>query len=242
MDQFDFVCINLVSRPDRRAMAEKLFSELGIPIQWWIVEKHPQGGMYGCFESHWLVWNSKEFTKPYLCVFEDDLEMLPGSKERFVQALQYATQYLGPKFDMLNLEPGQGYATREIAPELFEASFYHLGCYILSRESISEISEKVIQWFGIDIDTALYRNCRMGAMLPPIFRQAVTGSDNGGGYREIPLPLEKSFNWMISLKRLSPWIGWWGLELSQLLAVYYLYTKDRSIEFQNRRVENRSLR
>ena len=72
---FDFVCISLEHRNDRRQSSLRFFTQLGIDklVHWWIVEKHPSGGIYGNFESHVSVWNCDEFTKPYLCVFEDDL-------------------------------------------------------------------------------------------------------------------------------------------------------------------------
>lgn len=238
MDQFDFVCISLASRPDRQAKSKELFRKLGIldRVYWWIVEKHPQGGMYGCFESHWSVWNAEEFKRPYLCIFEDDLQMLPESKERFYRSLKYAIEYLPSDFDILNLEPGQGYANKEVAPGLFTGGFLHLGCYIISRDCISEVSPKVLNWFGIDVDTALYQNSRMGAILPRVFTQGKNDSDNGGGFREIKLPLEKIFSGFVSLKTLSPMTGWIALELAQCLSVYYLYTQPKQINFQDRRV------
>ena len=73
---FDFVCVTLDSRRhDRGKSSMELFKKLNIAhlMNWWIVDKHPDGGVYGCFESHVSVWESKEFTKPFLCIFEDDL-------------------------------------------------------------------------------------------------------------------------------------------------------------------------
>ena len=239
LNQFDLVCISLKSRPDRQARSKELFSELGIldRVHWWIVEKHPQGGMYGCFESHWLVWNASEFKRPYLCVFEDDLQMLPLSKERFYRSLNYAQEYLPSRFDILNLEPGQGYVNTQVAPELYSGGFLHLGCYIISRDSIPDVAPKVRKWFGIDVDTALYNNSRMGAILPKVFTQGTNDSDNGGGFREINFPLEQIFSQLVSLKNFSPLTGWIALQLAQGLSIYYLYTQSKHIEFQDRRLK-----
>ena len=41
----DVVCINLESRPDRRAYAQKVFDDLRIPARFLTVPKHPRGGI-----------------------------------------------------------------------------------------------------------------------------------------------------------------------------------------------------
>ena len=70
----DVVCINLESRPDRRAYAQKVFDDLRIPARFLTVPKHPQGGIYGCFDSHMIVvLEALREGKDNVLVFEDDL-------------------------------------------------------------------------------------------------------------------------------------------------------------------------
>ena len=50
----------------------RVFNDLHIHnFSWWLVDKHPDGGIYGCFESHWHIWHHQWPTR-YVCVFEDD--------------------------------------------------------------------------------------------------------------------------------------------------------------------------
>ena len=240
---FDFVCISLVSRPDRRNESKRLFKKLGIAdrIHWWIVEKHSQGGMYGCFESHWSVWTSSEFNRPYLCVFEDDL--MEGSTDcvwRFFQALDYARKAIPGRLDVLNLEPALGYVQRPIQDDIYEGGFLHLGCYITHRSVLPTIAKRTIGWFGIDIDTALYKNCRMGGVLPQIFAQRDGLSDNGGGFRNIQLPLESIYKAFTSLNQQIPFIGWFSIEMAQFFSFYYLLIRSSPLEFKDRRTKKSS--
>lgn len=234
MEDFDFVCINLVDRKDRRRESERLFRKLGIldRIHWWTVDKHPQGGLYGCFESHWWIWNSDEFNSPYLCIFEDDLNL--DHPERFYQALEWAREYLPDQLDILNLEPELGFISEKIRDPIYKGGFVHLGCYIIHRSSLPRISERTFDWFGIDVDLALYRNCRMGGIIPPVFSQNGSKSDNNGAYKNLPLG-HAIWN---RLSEIYPWIplfGWAGLEMARYLAWKYVQTSRGKIEFKNRR-------
>lgn len=239
MEDFDFICISLASRPDRRENSKQLFRKLGIldRIQWWIVEKHPQGGMYGCFESHWMTW--AHCTRPYLCVFEDDLTITsPASVWRFYRALDQAKELLPIHLDVLNLEPQLGYVQRHIQDDVYQGGFLHLGCYIAHRSALPRMMDRTIRWFGIDIDTALYKNCRMGGVLPGIFAQRDGPSDNGGGFRNIKLPLESIYKKATALNHQIPMLGWFSIEMAQLLSIYYLSVRPKRLEFKDRRLKN----
>lgn len=109
---FDFVCISLNHRRnDRAKSSQNLFQKLNISnlVNWWVVDKYPSDGIYGCFESHVSIWNCSEFTKPYLCIFEDDLESNEENSICFKQALKYAYSNMPHNFDILNLEPKLGF-------------------------------------------------------------------------------------------------------------------------------------
>jgi glycosyl transferase family 25 len=70
----DIICINLDSRRDRREYAESVFIKYNIPARFLTVTKHPQGGVYGCFDSHMqIVLDAYNQDKDYILVFEDDI-------------------------------------------------------------------------------------------------------------------------------------------------------------------------
>jgi len=71
----DIFCISLRNRKDRRDQVSQLFNHLGIPVTFFIVDKHPNGGIYGCFDSHIkIIQYMQKNNKNNILVFEDDIE------------------------------------------------------------------------------------------------------------------------------------------------------------------------
>jgi len=69
-------CINLKSRKDRYNLATQTFNKLNIHnVEFYITDKSPQGGEYGCFESHINVIK-KAYYAGYnnILIFEDDVK------------------------------------------------------------------------------------------------------------------------------------------------------------------------
>lgn len=70
----DIVCINLMSRPDRKRHAVAVFGELGIPVRFFPAEIDPQGGIVGCFKSHIsIIQEAVRRDLDNVLVFEDDV-------------------------------------------------------------------------------------------------------------------------------------------------------------------------
>jgi GR25 family glycosyltransferase involved in LPS biosynthesis len=99
---FDAIyCVNLVSRPERKASAEKHFATLSIPVHYFpavngkeidyrlVSDKHTPG-MVGCFLSHHLIYEDA-VNKGYqrILVFEDDLKPIPGANIFLSKALPH---------------------------------------------------------------------------------------------------------------------------------------------------------
>lgn len=240
-DDFDFVCISIDYRQDRRDKIKLVFRDLEIldRINWWIVEKHPAGGIYGCFESHYCVWNCGEFEKKYLCVFEDDVYGASEDfKESFLHTLTFAQKHTPKVFDILSLQARHGHSKLKISDSpinVYLGFYMALGCYIINKDSVPKISQKIRSWYGMGIDTALYKNCRMAAVIPPIFDQNPKDSDNVasiGSY--IPKILENPTRIFIEK---VPFVGFLFFELSQLISIYRIYDKAQP-ELKDRRIKS----
>jgi hypothetical protein len=88
----DIVCINMETRPERRAYAQSVFDEHNIPARFFTAKKHLKGGKYGCFDSHiQVVKEAYDSGKETLLVFEDDL--LP-TKEYTQENVENAVQFM----------------------------------------------------------------------------------------------------------------------------------------------------
>ena len=82
----DIVCINLQHRKDRKRISEKIFTKLNIDCHFHIVQKHPKGGMYGCFESHiQVIQDAYNKGLNNLLIFEDDIKLTPSYTSRQVE-------------------------------------------------------------------------------------------------------------------------------------------------------------
>jgi hypothetical protein len=216
---FDFVCISLNKSRDRRKSSHDLFKKLNIKVNWWIVDKHPSGGTYGCFESHVSVWNCTEFTKEFLCVFEDDLEFSIHDTISFKQALQFAYQNMPQNFDVLNLEPRCGFVEQKLTPFAYSGAFINGSSYIIHRSFLPTLTSRVLPWYGMNLDVALYKNARQVGIFPPIFKQIGYDSDISPN-NLIPNNVKESCRKLMASSSL---LGWIVLELAQLKDIYYIY-------------------
>jgi GR25 family glycosyltransferase involved in LPS biosynthesis len=83
----DIVCINLKTRIDRRKWSEHIFSSLNIPYRFYLTDKSPKGGRYGCFESHINVIR-EAYNKGHsnILIFEDDLLPTPEYSLQNIEA------------------------------------------------------------------------------------------------------------------------------------------------------------
>lgn len=90
--QFDAIyCITLKENIDRQASATVIAHQLGIPLQFFRVDRHPRGGRYGCFESHVeLIRFLYHRGARSALIFEDDFIPSPGySSEAIADILQF---------------------------------------------------------------------------------------------------------------------------------------------------------
>lgn len=74
-------CITMSTTPERHQRAIKLFDNLNLPIKFYVANKDPQGGVYGCWRSHLACWDDG-LSKGHkiIVVFEDDTE-IPSREE-----------------------------------------------------------------------------------------------------------------------------------------------------------------
>ena len=81
MNKYNFFdkiyCINLKYRKDRYNSSLNTFKKLKINnIKYFIANKHPKGGRYGCFDSHIkIIYNAYINNYNYILIFEDDVKI-----------------------------------------------------------------------------------------------------------------------------------------------------------------------
>lgn len=86
-------CITMSITPERYTRAKNLFNDLKYPVNFYIAERDPQGGIYGCWRSHLACWDDA-VSKGHdiIAVFEDDVEI--PNEEEFKKILEEAHKFL----------------------------------------------------------------------------------------------------------------------------------------------------
>lgn len=185
----DIVCINLDFRKDRRAEAQKYFTELNIPARFFTVRKHEKGGRYGCFDSHIKVLKyAQQNNYKNILVFEDDVMPTKGYNEKIInKAIDFMKTnddwdifYFGYSFMNQNLQ------TIFTAPNynddiiMYKPLLTHAFCY--SQRGINTILKTYKMFLGnIHYDQFLvnHKELKSYCILPLIFDQNwISGHNN----------------------------------------------------------------
>ena len=174
MVRVKFYCVNLANRKDRREKATQLFKRLGLKVEFWTVDPHPEGGRYGCFESHLQVWLHSR--ADITVVMEDDLEFR-GSKDEFWALLKEGWS-LSQDYDLVNLGRIPVALGQRVGPNFVEGRFVALSCYLGRTKTLRSLAERVAPYYGMHIDTVLSFCSRQVALDRDWFYQSFTDSNN----------------------------------------------------------------
>jgi GR25 family glycosyltransferase involved in LPS biosynthesis len=184
----DIVCINLDFRKDRRAEAQKYFTELNIPANFLTVKKHEKGGRYGCFDSHIKVLKyaqANNYTN--ILVFEDDVMPTKGYNEKIIKK---AVEFMQNNKDWDILYFGysfmdQNQQTIFTAPNynddiiIYKPLLTHAFCY--SQRGINTILKTYKPYLGkthYDQFLVNHKGLKSFCILPLMFNQNWTSEHN----------------------------------------------------------------
>ena len=180
----DIVCINLDISKDRRRHAEYHFQKLNIPAKFFVAQKHPNGGMYGCFDSHiQILIDAYERDLNNILVFEDDfLPSLSYSEENLTKAIEFMQSnddwdifHLGYSFIKENKE---GFSTilnaKSCSHEIVQYNPFFTQALCYSKKAIKKIVETYHEYIGIihyDMYISSYLDFTNYCIVPMLFDQ-----------------------------------------------------------------------
>lgn len=178
--KFDLIkCINLLEREDRYLSAKSVFDQLGIPVIFHRVERHPGGGVQGCFTSHIeVITEAYNSGAQNVLIFEDDIELGKGLiQSHFDQMFQFMETRNDWDIMFLGWHPiVTSKRTRQTEfPSIWKVHAYGGHAYILSRRMIEKMANK--QWEEIPIDVYYAQNENAYAIYPSVFIQRGATSD-----------------------------------------------------------------
>lgn len=174
MNDIKFYCISLVERTDRRNRINKLFTKLGIEPVWWIVNRHPNGSKYGCFESHVQIWEQN--TADIAVIFEDDAEF-EGSKEDFSNIIDQIKHFY-QKYHTIHLGHTPFIIEKNVFGDFYKGLFMGLVCYLGGQHKLKQLAKLVKPYYGEHIDVTVSQMCKQVGLMPPKFTQNYIDSNN----------------------------------------------------------------
>lgn len=173
----EIVCINLKERDDRYQHAKELFDSLGMPVKFHRVDRHPNGGVQGCYESHiQVITSAYERGLDNLLVFEDDVAIGKGLTERkIMEALSIAKTgavnavYLGWHPQVLSSR------TQHAMGSVYAIRAYGTHAYIVTRKMMEVLANR--PYDGTPIDVLLAQYPKTFGIYPTAFVQGMADSD-----------------------------------------------------------------
>ena len=115
-----YVCINLLERDDRLEQAKKRFAAIGLgkQVSFHRVKRHPQGGRYGCYQSHRSVIEAAyNDGLSSVLIFEDDVMFNEGWQQVVKDAEAFVNS--GVAFDTLFLGSRILFVDEKTTPDIW---------------------------------------------------------------------------------------------------------------------------
>lgn len=175
MSTIKFYCMSLNSRQDRRLKVSSEFQRLDIPIKWWIVKRHPEGGNYGCFESHVNIWEKND--ADIAIIFEDDFEF-KGTPQEFWEIINEAIQLLD-KCDTIHLGNITYNLGQRVSKNFYKGNFLTASSYLSRKDKLKKLIPIAKEYYGTQIDIVLSQISNQLGLFPCKVFQDFTDSNNG---------------------------------------------------------------
>lgn len=160
-ETFDsIVTINLKNRVDKRRYIQNFYIKYNIPGEFYIIEKHPEGGRIGCFTSHINVIEHC-FLKgdEHILIFEDDVIITPSYNEKYIKnAVQYMKknpikcQYLQLGYTILPHELPSFITSQMLFNNIIKYNGNTTHAYILNRNGMKRILNTYKNFIHLHID------------------------------------------------------------------------------------------
>jgi len=173
----EIVCINLHERPDRYEKVKALFDSLQMPVRFHQVDRHPNGGVEGCYTSHiQVITSAHERGLNNILIFEDDVVAGKGLTARKILESANLARVPGVQIVYLGWHP-QVLTSR--TQHLF-GSMHHvkaMGChaYVLTKEMLATLANR--PYDGTPIDVVLAQYPKAFGVYPTAFVQGMGDSN-----------------------------------------------------------------
>jgi glycosyl transferase family 25 len=169
-------CINLKHRTDRYNSSLKFFRKLNINVKYFLADKHPNGGRYGCFDSHINVIKDA-FYNNYnnILIFEDDVKIAKYYSNNLLNKAIYFMNNNDWDIFYLGYFPfSYNYKYNIISNNIISSNPFGGHAYCLNKKSIKIILNNYQQVIGkmhFDMWLSLENKFKTFCIAPIIFDQ-----------------------------------------------------------------------
>jgi hypothetical protein len=175
----NYYCINLYERNDRLSDVKKIFDKYDLPVIFYRVNKDPESGLRGCFNSHvGIIREAYKKNLENVAIFEDDI-ICELTKEQFDKKMSlvydfinnndYDIFFLGSIPDVMNER------VKKITDNIFQVNAFCAHAYILSRSAIEKYKD--MTYIDTPIDFVYMKSKKSYAIYPSLFYQSESKSD-----------------------------------------------------------------
>ena len=231
-------CINLRSRKDRFEQAQSVFTAYSIPVTWFFTDRHPNGGIQGCFESHLSCISQSYLKGDETClIFEDDVvdSVYAKNTKLLQEAINFMNNnqtwelfYLGTCPDILG---SKTYSVRSY-PSVLNMRSLCTHAYVIHRRYM----EKIIKtsFSNVPIDYIYLFNQQAYGIYPSIFYQRASGSDISGDFWNL-IPVKHLWFRLIEIyakyinRPIRKIVGILSLGFIMLILLYFINPQLRKI-------------
>jgi GR25 family glycosyltransferase involved in LPS biosynthesis len=181
MDQIPLIaCINLKSRPNRLHHSNGQFKSAKINnVYYHVVDKSPNGGRYGCYESHLAVYRKAlQQGHKYALVFEDDF-IINKNAIQLALSRAFRCMRIDRKWGIIKLQ-GTGFVdvVEHIDEGIFRGNVLNNRCYLISKRAMKQFVKLGITENHIDLEQTVQLKNKIFYIQPSIIRDASFTSDN----------------------------------------------------------------
>lgn len=191
----DIQCINLRTRKDRYNYAQEIFTKYNIPGHFYQVDKHPNNGQQGCFESHInVIREAYNKGSQNVLIFEDDFDpsiyLTPDNLQKavnFMKSHDYDIFFLGCFPQVLHFKAILQKSDEPVtisqkiknnlptSSQIYKIHAWMSHAYVLSRPMMEKMKD--MSYTGSQIDYIYSYNNNAYAILPSLFYQRNLSSD-----------------------------------------------------------------
>lgn len=171
-------CINLKSRKDRLKEASRVFKKINLDMNFHIVDKHPNGGTQGCFESHiQIITKAFDQGLERCIIFEDDATPTKYLNNKVLRkCIRFMNKNKSWNIFYLGVLPD----IRRTPTKVIEDGIYKLQgicthAYVIHRRLMEKMRD--MKYAGIPIDYFYMQLKECYAIYPTLFYQGLSKSD-----------------------------------------------------------------